>query len=477
MSGPAPLSYAQERMWFLNQLDPASTMYSGIRATRWRGALDRVALTRTVKEIRRRHEVLRTRFPLGDGGPVQVVEPPGAHDLPVVDLTGGDSGSAMQAAETWLRTESGRPFALTRETPLRAALLRLGPEDHVLALTIHHIAFDRWSRGLLRRELGLLYGAYSSGHPSPLPEPALQYGEYARWQRERMGSEPLVRALSYWRGRLEGAPEALRLPGQSTRRAAGAPRAHHAGFELPEELVEALSSLSRRERVTLFMTLLAAFEALLVQVTGQVDLVVGVPIAGRMRVELAGSIGCFTNTLVLRTDASGRPAFRDLLHRVREIALEGYEHQELPFERLVQELRPERRLGRHPLFQVLFNYLDFPPEPIEAPGILVEELEVQSEAALVDLGVDIRRVERRLACTVSCDAELYDEATVTRLARQYHELLHAVARDPDRRVAPETGMWQTIDPARTDRLMEEVEHMTDEEAERLLAAELRGENR
>jgi hypothetical protein len=473
MNRPSPLSYAQERMWFLNQLDPVSTMYSGVRATRWRGRLDRQALARSVGEILSRHEVLRTRFPLGDTGPEQVVEPPRAHELPLVDLSRGGPASAIAEAHEWLRTESGRPFELTRETPFRAALLRLGPDDHVLALTIHHIAFDRWSRSLLLRELGHLYTAMVAGSDSPLPDPAMQYRDYAESQRERIGSEQVARALSYWREALEGAPDALRLPYDRAGRGSGAPRARQARFELSEGLVEALGNLSRRERVTLFMTLLAAFKTLLFRVTGETDLVVGVPIAGRTRMELTGLIGCFTNTLVLRTDASGAPDFRELLRRVREVALAGYTHQELPFELLVRELQPERHLGRHPLFQVLFNYLDFPAEPVPIPGILIEELEVHSDAALVDLGVEIRRMDRRLTCTLTCDADLFEEATVARLASQYQELLQAIAGNPDCPVSPGPSTSRSLDLGPADRLVEELEHMSDEEAERLLAAELR----
>jgi hypothetical protein len=476
MSGPAPLSYAQERMWFLNQLEPGSSMYSGVRATRWRGQLDLEALARTVGEILRRHEVLRTRFPLGETGPVQVAEAASPFDLPLVDLSAGGPASAMAEAQAWLRSEARRPFELTRDIPFRAALLRLGPDDHVLALTIHHIAFDRWSRSLLRGELGSLYTTFAAGRPSALHQPAMQYRDYARWQRERLASEPVNRALQYWRERLEGAPEALRLPYDRPHRGSAAPKARQANFVMSEGLVDALGQLSRSERVTLFMTLLAAFKGLLSRVTGDTDLVVGVPIAGRTRVELGNLIGCFTNTLVLRTDASGGPTFRELLRRVREVALGGYAHQELPFERLVRELRPERHLGRHPLFQVLFNYLDFPAEPINVPGVLVEELEAHSESALLDLGVDVRRAGGRLTCTFTCDADRFEESTVTGLARQYHELLEALAKDPNLRITagPDAGMRP--EPAQTERLIEELEHMTDEEAERLLAAELRSGN-
>jgi hypothetical protein len=471
MSVPAPLSYAQERMWFLNQLDPGNTMYSVVLATRWKGPLDHQALSATVTDILRRHEVLRTRFPLLEEGPVQVVEPPRAFDLAVVDRSRTAPVSRTAEAQAWLRTESRRPFQLVQETPFRAALLRLAPDDHVLALTIHHIAFDRWSRSILRRELGQIYAALAAGQPSPLPEPAIQYREYAERQRERMASDDVVRALAFWRERLKGAPDVLRLPVDGPGRGAGASGAHQAAFEMSERLVEALGALSRRERVTLFMTLLAAFKVLLLRVTGQTDLVVGVPIAGRTRLELTGSIGCFTNTLVLRTDASGNPAFRELLGRVREVALTGYAHQELPFEHLVRELRPERHLGRHPVFQVLFNYVDFPTEPVAIPGVELEELEVRSETALLDLDMDIRRVDRRLLCTFICNGDLFQEGTVARLARQYQELLETVARDADSPVTLCGKPSQDLGAAPSD--LAELEDMSDEEAERLLAGELR----
>jgi hypothetical protein len=275
-------------MWFLNQLEPASTVYSGVRATRWQGPLDREALERTVGELRRRHEVLRTRFPLGAAGPVQEIEPDGPFHVPLIDLSTGGPVVAMAETRSWLAAESRRPFELTRDAPFRASLLRVAQDDHVLALTIHHIAFDRWSRSILRRELGLLYSAFAAGRPSPLPESPVQYQDYAEWQRERMRSEDVVRALDYWRGRLRGAPAALHLPSDHPRQAPPTYLGRQVGFTMPEGMVEALGRLGRRERVTLFMTLLAAFKALLARVTGQTDLVVGVPIAGRTRLELSG---------------------------------------------------------------------------------------------------------------------------------------------------------------------------------------------
>ena len=472
-TGPAPLSYAQERMWFLNQLEPGSTAYSGVRAARWRGPLDREALERSVGELLRRHEVLRTCFPLGPGGPTQEIQPARPCRLPLVDLSARDAAAAMAAARSWLVAEARRPFELTGEAPFRASLLRLSQDDHVLALTIHHIAFDRWSRGILRRELAVLYSAFASGRPSPLPEPPVQYQDYADWQHERMRSENLAQDLGYWRGRLQGAPTVLRLPSDRPRQGPSTYLGRQAGFSLSEGLVEALGRLGRRERVTLFMTLLAGFKAFLVRMTGETDVVVGVPIAGRTRMELSGLIGCFTNTLVLRTDASGGPTFRELLARVRQVALEAYGHQDLPFERLVREVQPERKLGQHPLFQVLFNYLDFPQETVDPPGIEIEEIEVPSETALVDLGVDIRRAGRSLTCSFTCDAALFEPSTVASLAQAYLASLEIFAADPECRISSLPDMLRGPEAARTGRLVQELEQMTEEEAERLLAAELR----
>ncbi len=450
-TGSAPLSYAQERMWFLNQMEPGSTVYSGVRATRWTGPLDRVALERTVGELLRRHEVLRTRFPLRSGGPVQEVEPAGPYELPLVDLSSPHPAAAMAEARSWLLAASRRPFELTRETPFRASLLRLGENDHVLALTIHHIAFDRWSRSILRRELGLLYTAFAAGRIDPLPDPPLQYQDFAEWQRERMRSDSVAVALEYWRGRLAGAPAVLRLPSDHPRQASASSLGRQDGFTLPDALVERLGELARRERVTLFMVLLTAFKALLARMTGQSDLVVGVPIAGRTRVELSGLIGCFTNTLVLRSDASGDPTFRELLGRVRNVALDGYAHQDLPFERLVRELHPERKLGQHPLFQVLFNYLDFPPERIAPPGMQIEDLDVASETALVDLGVEIRRAGRTLTCSITGNAALFEASTISRLAQAYRAALEALVADPESRISALPDPWPEAESV-TDRV-------------------------
>jgi len=459
-------------MWFLDQLEPGNTLYNGVRPTRWKGALDVEALEKAVSELVSRHEILRTRFPLRVAGPVQEIDPPTPCRLPQVELSVGNQ-PALEAVYSWLKAEGRRPFRLTEETPFRAALLRITPEDHVLALTIHHIAFDRWSRGVLLQELLQLYTAYATGQTSPLSDPPLQYQDYAVWQRERMQDMEMVRSLEYWRNQLRGAPARLQLSPDHTSRGSRGYRGRHLENALKASLVEELGAMSRRERVSVFMTLLCGFLALLARITGQTDLVVGVPVAGRTQPELSRLIGCFTNTLVLRIDASGDPVFHELLNRVRRVCLAGYSHQEFPFEHLVRELQPERKLGQHPLFQVLFNYLDFDLETLSPPGIEVEELEMPSETALVDIAVEIRRAGADLACSFSCNAELFEPSMVDRLAREYLTALETLVFHPNLPISAIPAWRREPEPTVADSLIGEVEQMTDEEAERLLEAELR----
>jgi hypothetical protein len=410
---------------------------------------------------------------MGTGGPVQEIDHPTHCRLSRVDLSTSCGAAPLDLANSWLQEESRRPFRLTDEPPFRAALLRLDPEDHVLALTIHHIAFDGWSRRILHQELLQLYSAFAAGRPSPLAEPSLQYQDYAAWQRERMLDGDMVRSLDYWRGRLAGAPASLPLPTDPGGPASGAYLGRLVTGHLTENLVQGLLLLSRRERVTVFMTLLTGFVALLARVTGQADLVIGVPIAGRTRLELSGLIGCCTNTLVLRIDVSGDPTYRELLQRVRLVCLSGYTHQELPFEYLVRELQPERRLGQHPLFQVLFNYLDFPPEPFNPPGLEVEELAVPSETALVNLSVEIRRTRQALTCSFSCNAELFQLQTVEWMVQDYLAALELCVAEPDLRISALPASWHQRNLTTTGDLLQELEQMSDEEAERVLEAELR----
>lgn len=469
---PNPLSFAQQRIWFFNQLEPESPLYSGAIPTRWLGPLDLGALEHSLAELVRRHEVLRTRFPLTTDGVAQEVGPAETFHLPVHDCSGLPGLAPQFRARGWILEAATRPFDLTRESPMRAGLLRLAPEDHVLVLVLHHIAFDRWSRGLLRRELATLYTAFVAGRPSPLPELAVQYRDYARDQRDQIRSGALAPHLAYWREQLSGAPAAMDLPTDRPRGRVRSYRGEELSSTLSPGLVEALGALSRRERVTLFMTLLSGFSSLLCRWTGQTDIVIGSPSAGRSLPELETLIGCFTNTLVLRVDLSGNPTFRQLLAKVRAVAIGAYAHQ-FPFEKLVEELQPERDTRHHPMFQVLFNYLDFAHHEATLPGLRGEDWQVDLETALVDLSVDIRKAPEGLTCYFTYSTELFERTTVARLMSHYVMLLEAAVRAPDRALsALALPPWES-DLDETERLLQELNQLSEEEAERLLDTQLR----
>ncbi|HYH82759.1 MAG TPA: condensation domain-containing protein, partial [Longimicrobium sp.] len=350
----APLSFAQERLWFLDRLEPGSTTYNMPWPLRLRGTPDTGALERALGEIVRRHESLRTVFREVDGAPVQVVVPFAGFTLAADDLS--RLAEAEREAEMRRRAseEAARPFDLAAGPLFRASLLRLGEDDHVLLLSMHHIVSDEWSMGVLSRELSVLYEAYRGGRESPLPELAVQYADYAAWQREQLEGAALDRQLGYWRERLADAPALLELPTDHPRPAVQTFRGAHERAELSLELLERLEALGRSEGATLNMVLLGAFQVLLSKYSGSEDVVVGSLGAGRTRKEVEATIGFFVNTLVLRTDLSGDPGFREVLRRAREVTLGAHEHQEVPFERLVAELQPERSLSHTPLFQVMF---------------------------------------------------------------------------------------------------------------------------
>jgi hypothetical protein len=432
----APLSFAQQRMWFFNQLEPESPLYNLAVATRWTGPLDAAALERSLAEVVRRHEVLRTRFPMTEHGVVQEIAPAGPLHLQVLDFTVGSSEEREEGARRWMLAEAARPFRLTQESPFRAFALRLAPEEHLLLQVIHHIAWDRWSKGVLLAELVALYPALAAGLPAPLSELRIQYGDYAEWQQHHFQGHRLEHELAYWRGRLSGAPTVAGLPADRARPAAQRHVGAKVSFPLSEDLLEALTSLARREKASAFMVLLAGFKALWARSTGQADLVVGVPIAGRVRVEVEKLIGCFANTLVLRTDLSGDPTFREVLNRVREVVLGGFDHQEMPFEKLVEELRPPRNPGYHPFFQVLFtSHLDFFEKAVEIPGLRIQDVKIDFGTAFVDLSVDFKRGSAGRLCCFTYNTDLFDESTIAHLARQYGAILEAAVSDPERRLS------------------------------------------
>ncbi|MFL6235266.1 MAG: amino acid adenylation domain-containing protein, partial [Thermoanaerobaculia bacterium] len=426
-----PLSFAQERLWFLQRLAPESSAYNVAGALRLRGPLRPGVLARALGEIVRRHEVLRTVFREAAGGaPVQIVLPPAPVPLPVVDL-----GASPREAERLLAAEAARPFDLAAGPLLRTLLLRLGGDDHLLAVVMHHAVSDAWSLRVLLRELAALYRAFAAGEPSPLPELPLQYADYARWQREQLAGERLESELGHWRRVLAGAPEALDLPADRALPAEPTFAAGRRPAVLEPALAAELRALARRQGWTPFMVLVAAFDALLARLTGERDLVVGVPIANRNRLETEGLIGFFTNTLALRLDLAGDPSFRGLVRRARAVTLEAYAHQELPFERLVEDLAPQRERGRNPLFQVMLALNDVPSGALELPGLAAEEVEVPAAEAKFDLTLFLAERPAGFAGHLEFNRDLFDPATADRLLGHLHTLLAGAVVAPQTRLS------------------------------------------
>jgi amino acid adenylation domain-containing protein len=431
----APLSFAQQRLWFLNQLEPGSSAYHMPWAARLTGPLDVAALQRAFDTIVARHEALRTTFVAVDGSPLQVVAPTLAVPLSLVDLTDLPASEREGAARSLAHEEVRHPFELTRGPLLRTTLVRLGPVEHVLLLTVHHIVSDGWSMGVLFRELATLYGAFTRGEPSPLPELPIQYADYAVWQREWLRGPVLEQELDYWRRQLQDAPGAIDLPTDHPRPPVQDLRGGKESLVLPQPLSEGLKALSRQEGATLFMTLLAGFNALLTLHSGQDDLVVGAPVAGRTRVETEGLIGFFINSLALRTRLGGNPTFRELLGRVREVALGAYTHQEFPFEKLVEELQPERDLSRSPIFQLFFNMENAPTGRLALPGLRVERVSRGTDGAKFDLAMYAKEGPGGIGCTLAYSVGLFEPSTAASLLERYRTLLEGAVVDPDRRLS------------------------------------------
>ncbi|HWS86509.1 MAG TPA: amino acid adenylation domain-containing protein [Pyrinomonadaceae bacterium] len=432
---PLPLSFGQQRMWFLNWLEPNNAFYNIPIALRMRGPLDAAALARAFEQIVERHEVLRTRIVEQEGEPVQVLmtAAEALDDLPVVDLSHLGADEREAEARRLAQEEVRRPFDLAAKAPVRCRLLRLADDEHVVLFTMHHIASDEWSGGVLVRELGLLYDAYTGGVEAALRELPIQYADYAAWQREWLQGEVLDSQLGYWRRQLGGATT-LELPTDRPRAARAGGAAGRRTLKLSAELSEGLKELSEREGATLFMTLLAAFDVLLARYAGQSDVVVGTPIANRHRAETEGLIGLFLNTLVLRTDLSGDPTFREVLGRVRETALGAYAHQDVPFEMLVEDLRPGRDMSRHPLFDVMFIVQREGGERLKLRGLEMEPLGVRGETARFDLTSHVRERGDGLWWTLAYRAGLFDEATIERMLKHLGRVLEEIVANPAARV-------------------------------------------
>jgi pristinamycin I synthase-3/4 len=434
---PLPLSFSQQRLWFLAELEPDSPFYNLPAAVRLRGELSEAALRRALGEIVRRHEALRTVFrPGGDGAPVQEVRAaPDDFPLPVVDLRTFPPSEARAEALRLAAAEARAPFDLCRGPLLRALLVRVADREHVLVLTLHHIAGDAWSVGLLFAELGALYGAFREGAASPLAPLPVQYPDYAAWQRAWLSDQALEAQLAYWRARLEGAPARLELPTDRPRPPVQSHRGKVLPFDVSPELTRRLRALSRREDATPFMVLLAAFALVLQRLSGTDDLVVGAPVAGRTRPEVEGLIGFFVNTMALRVDAAGDPSFRELVRRVRETTLEAYAHQDLPFDRVVEELHPERTLGHNPLFQVALALQNVPRGSAEPAGLTLELEDVHSGTAKFDLFLELVEEGERLGARLEYATDLWEEEGARRIASLFVRLLDAAVAEPDASLA------------------------------------------
>src|SRR5438093_2065028 len=438
------LSFAQERLWFIDQLQPGSSLYNIPAVIPVPGMLNVAALQQSLNEIVRRHEILRTTFSAVDGRPVQVIAPSLTLELPVIELLHLGEAERQVEAQRIAMQEAERPFDLVRGPLLRAMLLRLGNMEHWLLLTMHHIVSDGWSMGVFFRELAILYEAYCTGKPSSLPELPIQYADFAQWQRQWLQGEVLEAHLSYWKRQLAGAPAILELPTDRVRPTVQTFRGATQIFAFTPSLSEAIKVLSQNEGVTLFMTLLAAFKTLLFRYTGQEDIVVGSPIANRNRVELEELIGFFINMLALRTDLSGQPSFRELLKRVREVTLGAYAHQAMPFEKLVEELQPERNLGHNPLFQVMFVLQNAPmpgqsssaatPVQTTASAPPNSPMLARHGIAKFDLTLSMVETGQGLMGAIEYSTDLFDAETISRMISHFKTLLEGITSDADQRI-------------------------------------------
>ncbi|MHC4845215.1 MAG: condensation domain-containing protein [Planctomycetota bacterium] len=448
-SGRVPLSSAQEALWFLDQLEPETesgrALHNQPGAVRLAGTLDVEALRRSLDEIVRRHEALRTRFVTADGKPYQDVVPHEPIELPLTDLSDRPRDEAEAEALRIASEDAHKPFDLERGPLRRMSLLRLAADEHILVITLHHIITDGWSMGVFATELDQLYRAYLAGEPSPLPELPIQMGDVALWQRDALQGEALEGHLAYWRKQLAPPLTGLALPTDRPRPAVQSYRGGHQTILLSAELSDALRALSRKQGVTLFMTLHAAWSVLLHAITNERDVVIGSAVAHRNRKELEGLIGFLVNMLILRLDLSGDPTFPELLRRAREVTVGAWSHQDLPLTRIIKEVAPERDLSRNPLFQIEFSLLtpDKNPavfgyglamgsiETVELPGLIMTPVDVNYDNARYDVAVFLWDMPGGVHGTIEYSTDLFDAATMERLASRYETVLRAVVERPD----------------------------------------------
>jgi len=429
-----PLSFEQRRLWFLDQLQPGNPAYNVPAAVRLCGRLNRRALEESLNELVRRHEALRATIRAAGGQPVQVISQTFAVTLPMVDLRHLPQAERETEALRLANEERQKSFDLMRGPLLRTTLLQLDEQEHVILLTIHHIIVDAWSMAVIVKEVAALYAAFSAGLDSPLSEPAIRYTDFIRRQHEMIQGELVQTQIAYWNRRLANAPSVLKLPWDYPRPPAQTFRGASDSFELSETLSDGLQELSRREGVTLFMTLVAAFQILLHRYSGQDDISVGTPVANRNRAEVDGLIGCFVNSVVIRTNLAGNPTFRELLGRVREIALEAYAHQDVPFESVVEAVDPLRDPSQTPLFQVMFVLHNVPMPAIELTGLKLTPLDVESGTATFDLTL-VMQVGEKLRASVEYNTDLFEAATIRRMIGHFINLLEGITSNPGQRIS------------------------------------------
>src|SRR5579863_8608204 len=425
-----PLSFAQQGLWFLHQLAPENPFYNASCEIAISGPLQKAILEQSLSEMVRRHRVLRTRFELMNDQPMQVVDPAQPISLPIEDLSSLPLAARLAEAQRLSRQEVRQPFDLARGPLLRARLLRLGAEEHRLLLSLHHIIADGWSLGVLFSELSTLYAAFHAGRPSPLSDLPMQYTDFTLWHRQRLTGTDMQKQIAYWKNQLVDLPQ-LALPTDRPRPTVQTFSGASEPFSLTPETTRRLQVLSQREGVTLFMTLLAGFSALLARYSGQEDITVGTPTANRTRSELEGLIGYFVNTLVLRTDLSGDPTVSELLGRVREVALNAYAHQDVPFERLVEELHPQRDLSQNPLFQVMLALQNAPYEPLDISGLKLRLSQTGSDTSKFDFFLSLWENVGRLSGTLEYSTDMFDASTMRRLLGHYRQILTAMADHPE----------------------------------------------
>ncbi len=433
--GNLPLSFAQQRLWFLDQLQPGGTFYNIPMGLRLTGRLDIDALQKSLQHVVDRHEILRTRFRTREGSPIQEIQEHVSMHLPLTGILHLNESERKKELERLTNEEVARPFNLEEGPLIRAQMVRMKDDEHILLITLHHIITDGWSMGILVEEIATAYVDQIEGRESTHEAMPIQYADYATWQRNWLQGEQLDQQLAYWKEQLRDAPPALELPTDRPRGATASFNGATEYLELSPDLSERIESLSKKESATPFMTLLAAFETLLHRYTGQTEIVVGTPIAGRRQSSVERLIGFFVNNLVLRTSFTEADSFKKLVHRVRTMTLNAYAHQDVPFEKLVEEFHPARNMGRAPLFQVMFVFQNVPISSIELPELKIENMQVSNSTANFELSLVIHNTPDGYVAEMEYNTDLFDAATIRRMLEHYKSLIKAIVADPTQRVS------------------------------------------